>query len=518
MDRREFIKLGGGAVGVAALLKAVSCNKTPAERTTCLNILFICTDQFNAECTHYAGHPLVRTPNLDLLAEHGTVFTNCYSNSPVCVPARAAMFTGLYPHEVEAYDNASPFDGRVPTWANRLTDSGYICRATGKLDFLYNHNYGMQEVDTVHDHHTSPDITAFFRRPLVPRINSREQIEAFIEETPHPDTRFVKETVRFLKEEAPTLEKPWMHYLGLNCPHPRWVIPERFYRMYPLEDIPLPKMPNGWPPQLHPVLAETNRYNKFDERFPEETIRRARAAYFGMITMLDEWVGEILEALEQSGEAGQTVVIFTSDHGEMLGEHGMWFKNTPYEQAARVPLIISGPGFEGKTVEAPVSHVDLAATVLELGGVEPPRKLRGRSVIPLVKGTESPSERWVYGELNNEGMITGTFWIRKGPWKYVYFVGYPPLLFNLESDPGEFENLAGREAYRRVEEELKELLYRTVDPEAVSAAAFADQERRLKQYLARIDEPGVYNEFQKRLGTEFARKLKMRKTTSAIGR
>ncbi|HUU29291.1 MAG TPA: sulfatase-like hydrolase/transferase [archaeon] len=509
MDRRDFLKLGGAAVGLPALLKTAACVRGHARIPEHPNILFICVDQFNAGCAGFAGHPLVYTPNLDRLASRGTVFTACYSNSPVCVPARAAMFTGLYPHEVEAYDNAAPFDGRVPAWTNRLNDSGYLCRAAGKLDFLYHHDYGMQEIDTVHGHDTSPDITAYFRNPIVPRVDSRAQIDAFLDETPNRDYRFVSETLRFLKEEAPALDSPWVQYLGLNCPHPRWVIPERYYRMYPLDNISLPDLPRGWPPELHPVLAATNHYNKFNEApFPEGNIRRARAAYYGMITMLDEWVGEVLQALEKSGKAGETILVFTADHGEMLGEHGMWFKNTPYDQAARVPLIISGPGFESETIGAPVSHVDLAATILELSGAGPFPGLRGKSLIPLVKGREKGDKRWAYSELNNEGAVTGIFWVRKGPWKYVYFVGFPPLLFNLAMDPGELENLAGSASCRIVEKELKELLYDTVDPEKVSEAAFAHQRRRLDQALSRLDDPQVYLDFERRLGKEFAGKLK----------
>jgi choline-sulfatase len=508
MQRRDFFKIGSAAIGLPSLLNIASCGKRGGASRP--NVLFICTDQFNAACAGFAGHPLVYTPNLDRLAGRGTVFTNCYSNSPVCVPARAAMFSGLYPYEVQSYDNAAPFDCRVPAWTNRLTSSGYLCRATGKLDFLFNHDYGMLEVDTEHGHDLNPDITAYFRNPIVPRVDSRAQIEAYIDEKPHRDTSFVAEAVRFLDQDVPGPgNKPWVQYVGLNSPHPRWVIPERFYRMYYLDNIYLPKLPGPWPPDLHPVQAAANHYNKFDlAPFSEGNIRRARAAYYGTITQLDEWVGEILGSLEKTGQAENTVVIFTADHGEMLGEHGMWFKGCPYEDAARVPLVIAGPGFEPKTVAAPVSHVDLAATILELAGLEPFQGLRGKSFMPLAQGTETGEDRWAYSELNNEGNITGTFWVRKGDWKYVCFVDYPPLLFNLKDDPGEFENLAGIQKYREVERELHDLLRSVVNPEEVSVAAFAHQKARLQKDLARLDDPEIYRRYSSRLGEEFAAKLK----------
>ena len=509
MDRREFFRLGGAA-GIVPLAGLAACGRGPVENPSRPNVLFICTDQFNAACAHFAGHPLVYTPNLDRLARRGAVFANCYSNSPVCVPARASLFTGFYPHEVEAYDNASPFDGRVPTWANRLTASGYLCRATGKLDFRAGGNYGMQETATEHGHDTGPDITAYFRNPLVPRIESRAQIEAFIDERPKPDEKYVAEAVRFLAEDLPGLgKKPWAQYVGLVSPHPSWSISERFYRMYPLDNISLPELPGGWPPHLHPELAGLNHYNMFDlAPFPEGNILRARAAYYGSITMLDEWVGKLMEALEKSGKLDRTLVVFTSDHGEMLGEHGMWFKSCPYEAAARVPLIIAGPGFPAGRVETPVSHVDLVATLLETAGVPPFAGLRGHSLKSLASGAESGAERFAYSELNSEGNLTGVFQVRKAEWKYIHFVGMEPLLFNLKEDPGEFGNLAGREKYREVEKSLKELLFDTVNPEKISVAAFADQRRRLELDLPRLDDPLVYRGYERRLGKEFAEKLK----------
>ncbi len=502
-------------MALPTLLSQATCGNRTGKRDSRPNILFICTDQFNASCAGYAGHPLVHTPNLDRLADRGTVFSNCYSNSPVCVPARAAMFSGLYPHEVESYDNAAPFDGRVPSWTNRLSDSGYACRATGKLDFFFRRDYGMHEVDTVHGHDLNPDITAYFRRPMVPRINSRAQIDSYLNEQPHRDTRFVAEARRFLSQEADST--PWVQYVGLHSPHPKWVVPANYYRMYNLENISLPRVPGPWPFDLHPVMAAANHYHKFDQApFPEGNIRRTRAAYFAMITQLDQWVGGLLHALEKSGQAENTVVVFTADHGEMLGEHGMWFKSCAYDEAARVPLIIAGPSFGPGRVDAPVSHVDLAATMLELADLKPFEGMRGRSLLPLAKGEEPDGERWTYSELNNEGNLTGSFWIRKGDWKYIYFAGYEPLLFNLTRDPKEYDNLAGQQEYQPVQRELHRLLLSVADPEEVSVAAFVHQRARFEQDLAHLDDPDIYRRYSSRLGEEFAAGLKQRKAALDI--
>ena len=518
MRRRDFIKTGSALAGYSLLgcgnknsLSESSFSSSMDALDKLPNILFLCTDQFNPKCSGFAGHPLVRTPNLDRLAASGTVFTNCYSNSPVCVPARASMFTGFYPHEVGAYDNAAPLRPEIPTWTDTLRDSGYRCRATGKLDFWHNSDYGMEEVHTLHGHDTSPDVTAYFRKPMVPRIDSRQQIEAFMAEEVNHDRVFVDEAVRFIRDDAPKMDEPWVQYVGLTSPHPKWVVPEEIYKTYNLDEIDLPYPEVGWPPKLHPVLQEVNHYNKFDTApFESKRIQRARAAYYSMITMLDAWVGLIMHTLEQSGQADNTCIVFTADHGEMLGCHGMWFKSVAYDEAARVPLVISGPGIKGGgTVEAPVSHVDVVDTVLCMAGRKSYRGLRGRSVLPLIDGSESGSDRFSYSELNNEGNVTGSFWIRKDNWKYIYYAdGYPAILFDMENDPCEQNNLAGNNKYAEVVKKLDSVLRDTVDPDLVSAQAFEDQARRRDRTLAGIGQPDVYNGFAKRYGEEFAARLK----------
>src|SRR5262249_44218077 len=195
----------------------------------------------------------------------------------------------------------------------------------------------------------------------------------------------------------------------------------------------------GYLENLHPVFQVLRHFCMLSTPIPEERIRRARSAYYGMITELDETLGALLDELERNGALKDTVVVYTADHGEMLGEHGLWLKPVLREGPARFPPIIAGavpPA--GKVIDTPVSHVDLAATLVDLAGVRRPAKFRGTSLLPLIAGRPNAGPAHVYGESHMEGNCTGSFMIRRGDWKYIYFSYYSDnLLFNLRDDPGE---------------------------------------------------------------------------------
>jgi choline-sulfatase len=221
-----------------------------------------------------------------------------------------------------------------------------------------------------------------------------------------------------------------------------------------------------------------------------------------MITELDEHLGVVLDALERRGMLKDTVVVYTADHGEMLGEHGIWLKRALLEGAARVPMIMAGAGLpSGKVIETPVSHVDLAATLLDLGGVPRAAGLRGQSLLPLIAGDSNKAPSYVYSECHTEGNCTGSFMIRKGDWKYLYFSFYGNnLLFNLRNDPGELNNLTGRPETAAIEKEMHSLLRSVVDPDEVTLRAFKKQDEWLARMVADHDAPSFYETLQGRLG------------------
>jgi choline-sulfatase len=220
-----------------------------------------------------------------------------------------------------------------------------------------------------------------------------------------------------------------------------------------------------------------------------------------MLTELDAQVGRLLDHLEKSGELANTVFIYTSDHGEMLGEHGLWTKNQHLEYSARVPILIAGPGLpKGKTVETPVSHVDLIATLLDLTGTPPKTRLRGHSLVPIANGSAGSHPGFAYSETHSDGNYTGGFMIRKGDWKYIYFSGDRPLLFNLKQDPGEFDDVSGKPENAAVIKELHGLLTGLVDPDAVTRQAFEAQARRLDELVRSKTKQEFYRYVLERLG------------------
>ena len=483
---------------------------SPADRP---NILFVCTDQQNWRMNSLNGHPLVKTPNLERLAGMGVNFRRCYSNSPVCAPARASLFTGLYPHEVGAYDNAAPLDGGVPTFGHAARDQGYHCTATGKLDFYANTDYGFEEIRTKHGHDRSPDITAFFRNPIAVRPEDMVNVKDVVREGPPGDWNSMQTTRDFIQDRSCGLGKPWLAWTGWNAPHNAYRTCAEMLELYPVDKIELPEFPEGWRTAEHPVLYMSRYQRDCMQPIPDQRVALDRAAYFGMITEIDQMLGELLEALEATGQLDNTVIIFTSDHGDMMGEHGFFYKNAPYDGCARVPLVIAGPGFpSGTTVDQPVSLVDLHATICDIAGAPLPETTRGCSLRALANG-QSGAPAFAYVELNTERLITGVFSVVQGDWKYNHYVGYSHQIFNLAEDPGEWENRIDDPDCGEVVERLRGILYDICDPESVSDAAFADQDRRFNAHIG----PGtpediyanaqVFSQYSARLGDDQAREL-----------
>lgn len=227
-----------------------------------------------------------------------------------------------------------------------------------------------------------------------------------------------------------------------------------------------------------------------------------------MITELDEYIGRVWNALEETGQLSNTVFVYSSDHGESLGDHGLWLKNNLYDTAARVPLLVAGAGIpKGVRVDTPVAQVDLVRTFLEWGKADAPQGLRGHSLVPLMQGSQGDHPGWAYSESHSEGNCTGSFMIRKGDWKYIHFTGYDDLLFNLAEDPGELQNRIDDPAAKPVLEELRTILHSQVDPEEVTLRAFRVQEVMLADMAARMSEEELAAELTSRLGAGQARLL-----------
>ena len=502
VSRREFTKILGAGMG-ATLIPGSELAGAAGAVAPRPNILLVCADQHSGRVLGggLGEDSRARTPNLSRLASRGVCFRNAYCVSPLCAPSRASLMTGRFASDVGSYGNTTTFDGTVPTWGTHVRNAGYTCWATGKLDLAAGRDLGFTEVKTGHGHFTRPDITELFRRPMCYRVDERQLVDGQVGDRGKPDKALLDSAVAFVKSQ-PASGPPWTAFVGITLPHPEFVAPEKYWTLYPPDQIQLPHVPAGYLDRLHPVFQVLRDFSMISTAIPEERVRRARAAYYGMITQLDEYVGDMIDELERVGALNNTVVIYTADHGEMLGDHGIWLKRVLLEGAARVPLIMAGPGLPaGRIVDTPVSHVDLVATLLDLVGAERPPEFRGTSLLPLIAGTPNAGPRYVYGECHTEGNCTGSFALRKGEWKYIYFSYYGQnLLFNLHDDPGELTSLAGMPATAPIERELREVLTSLVDPDAVTTRAFEKQEQVLRRMVENNSADEFYGILRGRLG------------------
>lgn len=272
-----------------------------------------------------------------------------------------------------------------------------------------------------------------------------------------------------------------MLFIGFVSPHFPLVVPDRYFDLYPHDALPLPL---AWSPEAwsrHPAHELHRRQMGLEAPLDEATVRRAMAAYYGLVTFLDEHIGHILRAHADSGLTASTRVIYSSDHGEMLGEHGFWWKSTMYESAVAVPLIVAGPDVpEGRVVRTNAMLVDLFPTVLEMAGAEPAAEdagLPGRSLLGLAR--EPDGDRAAFSEYHAVFSRRAMFMLRAGRWKYVHHVEGPPELFDLDKDPDELVDLGGDPNHDDARRTCVEALRALLDPEVVDARARADQRRRL---------------------------------------
>ena len=270
------------------------------------------------------GHPIVQTPNLDRIAAQGTVFTDAYAGAPVCVPGRSCLMTGTFASDNNSYGNSTVWQGQNPTWGALIRDAGYCTWANGKMDLHDEYDLGFDYENTGNGHQRSPDITELFRRPLAYRVNERPNVDGGPRNERHQDSDRTMEALDFLQNEAGGKSKPWAMYIGMTEPHPRFVALKKYFDYYYPNKTDMPNIPPDHLENLHVVFKELRHFKHIATPISDDRIRRARAGYYGLIGEMDEYIGQIYDALEKSGELENTIFIYTSDHGESLGEHGLW--------------------------------------------------------------------------------------------------------------------------------------------------------------------------------------------------
>ncbi len=453
------------------------------------NVLFIMSDEHNRTFMGAAGHPVVKTPNLDRLAASGVRFTDAYCNSPICVPSRASFHTGRHVHEIRFWDNAISYDGSVKSWPHRLREAGHRVESIGKLHFRGGNNDNGPTVNGWSAEHMPMhvvegigDALGLLRDPPPPRkaaLKMAKQAGRGESDYQTYDQNITEAADTWLRARAAEPdEKPWALFVSLVCPHPPFISRPEWFDRYPMAEVPMPRLYAPQERPMHPYVAALRECQIYDKGFSDESeIRRAIAAYMGMVSYVDSNVGHLMDVLAQTGLDADTLVIYTSDHGENLGNRGMWGKSNMYEESAGIPMIMAGPGVpEGVVCHDPVSLVDCHPTITEAVGLArhpDDLDLPGTSLAGIVDGT-API-RPVMSQYHAAGSITGAFMLRHGSFKYIYYAGMPAQLFDLAGDPGETRDLGQDDAYRGVRADCEAALRRILDPDATDALARADQ-------------------------------------------
>lgn len=447
------------------------------ETTKCPNILLIMSDEHAPQFSSTYGHPFVQTPNLDRLATNGVVFENAYCNTPLCAPSRMSFMTGRYIHHINTWDNATPLASDAVTWAHLARSVGYDVVLAGKQHFIGPDQLHGFQAQLARDLHAESAHAIYdWADGIVP---TKQPWPALAKAGPGTTTEIevddaVEEaSLAFLRDPA-RRDKPWILNASFIAPHFPLIVPDEFYSLYSPEQVDLPTIPPGHLDTLHPVYQRMRQsFGLID--FPEEMVRRGRAAYYGLVTYLDAKIGRLLQAIEETGQSENTLVIYTSDHGEMAGEHGMWRKSNFYEYASRVPLLLSWPGQlpADRRVSEVVSLVDLIASVVEASGATPVAPLDGDSLLPLARGEGHSWKNEAFAEYLAHGVTGPMAMLRQGQYKLNYSLGDPPELYDLASDPGEFHNLAADPAYRQVVDDLRTRLLAHWNP--------IDLERQVRQ-------------------------------------
>jgi len=442
------------------------------------------------------GNTIVKTPTLDALANNGTRFTRAYTPSPICVSARASFATGKHVHEHECWSSAEPYYGQSQSWMKWLRDRGHLITSVGKL------HYRSADDDMGFSEEILPMYLAnegkgwpqgLLRNPLPDYPDAAElanDVGPGETEYTRYDRAITQATIDWLKQQKQNdHEKPWVCFASFISPHYPLSAPQEFYDLYKDVDVPRPHSPQSSLDNKHPVIQAMSDFWNYDEHF-ESNVHRQEAIknYYGLCSFVDDNVKQVLAALKASGQAEDTLIIYTSDHGDLLGNHGLWCKSFMYEDSVAIPLILSGNETSVGVNNTPVSLIDLAKTIAQEASGEVISDEIGSSHSIVLQNLLDAEQldRLVLSEYHDGGSPTGFFMLCYKQWKYVYYAGvYPPQIFDIEADPQEVNDLAKQRKHADLRNTLHEKLIGMIDPEAVNAQAFLSQKALSEQYGGR---------------------------------
>jgi len=471
------------------------------------NILLIMADQLAGPSLPIYGHKQVKSPNLERLSKDSVIFDNCYCNFPICGPSRASLHTSIYAHKLNCFDNASEFQASIPTLPHYLRHIGYNTILCGKMHFVGPDQYhGYEKRLTTEIYPANFAWTVDWSqgrefRPtnltMAPVIESGPCIRTL--QMDYDDEVSYNAIQGIYDLSRSKDKKPFFLTVSFTHPHSPFVISNDYWDMYVHDEIEMPSVGD-----IHPndrdILSQNLYYCQARHKFKveDEHIRNARHAYFGMISYIDEKVGQILDTLDKTGLRENTIIIFCSDHGEMMGERGMWYKQHFWEWSSRIPFLFSFPNkFSPKRVKENISLIDLMPTLLEVASsnndINYATEINGKSLINLLNGNSKDWSDIAVSEYSADGSTGPSRMIKKGSLKYMYLEGIDELLFDLDKDPLELNNLINDDRYKENIAELKSILFSDWSLEEVRGRAIDNQKKRLFIHNVTNGDPNYVN-------------------------
>ncbi len=452
-------------------------NKELLANTDSPNILLIMTDQHSKHFLGCYGNELIRTPNLDRLASEGMRFRNTYCPSPLCVPSRMSFMTSQTPSENEVWTNNHILDSGIPTWATILSIAGYETALLGRMHFNGPDQRHGFEVRPVSELGAGPVGIPYKGGPLWTKFpgstsgQCRESVEIAGRGHTHyqwSDEERTRVAINWLKYKADSdTSRPFAAVLGYVLPHCPFVAKPDLFNYY-YDRVSIPSIEEKQPDTITRFRELRGILNP---ALSDERIRVALAAYYGLCEHMDTLVGQVLDTLDQTGLARNTLVIYTSDHGEMAGEHGCWWKSNYYEGSASVPMIARWPNViaPGSVSDAICNLMDIGPTFAEIAGTKFPYTVEGRSLCKILRDKEDAD--WINETtcelVDIRGGVFPSRMIRSGPWKLWTFAddqNLPLALFNIDDDPDELVDLGQDPAYEEIRNRLLERLYKDWNP------------------------------------------------------
>lgn len=482
MNRREFLQ---GTIATGLALSNLPFYETEQRE---YNVVVLMSDEHNPKYSSVYGHPFVQTPNMERIARNGVVFENAYCPSPLCLPSRSSVMSGLYNHETQCYSNCTLFLDDFPNYGAVLSKQGVYTVYIGKAD-VYRKIEEMGFSEVIHGwNRETPGDTAIQRKPLYIRKGegqNRAKGWGPSENAHRKDRLMVDTAIEWLKTKGTKLDKPFVMWANVLAPHfPHFTEP-MFWEMYQGKGDYL-QYGADQPSARHPYAVDLRTHFETDQ-IQGENIVGLRQGYYGCVSFVDTMIGKILDTLEETGLNKNTIFIYTSDHGEMLGKFGMWWKCSMFEDSVRVPLLVCGPEFEkGLRIRTPVNTLDMQASLFHATKRERPHNWRG---IALQRLQKENSYRYVFSEYHGHGTRGSSFMIRKGEWKFIWNSDAPHQLFNLEEDSEELNNIItdGLESAPAIARELNDYLHSICDPVAETQKA----EIKIQKQLEEIKRLGV---------------------------